>query len=390
MTKNTPPKPGKKLLEVVRDLLRRRHYAYATEKSYIYWIRHFIIFHGKQHPRNLHRSAVVEFLTHLAVKKNVSPATQNQALNALIFLYREVFGIDLGDLPGIEWAAKRERIPTILSRHEIGLVLSNLDGTQRIIVELLYGAGLRLIEALRLRVKDIDPERNQIAIWDSKSKRDRLVMLPAPVKEKLVAHLKQVRRIYEADRAKNLPGVQMPEALSRKYPRAGTSWKWYWVFPSGFTSVDPRSGITRRHHLSDSVMQKAVNLAVRRSDIEKHVTCHVFRHSFATHLLESGTDIRTLQTLLGHKDVRTTMIYTHTAGQGPTGTKSPLENIQILEQRARNIPSVSAQSPAEASGPPVLSGEQPAKGGSLRLRKLLEAVYGALQLLSRVTPAKRV
>lgn len=175
--------------------MRRRHYAYATEKSYIYWIRHFIIFHGKQHPRNLHRSAVVEFLTHLAVKKNVSPATQNQALNALVFLYREVLSIDLGDLPGIEWAAKRERIPIILSRQEIGLVLSNLDGTQRIIAELLYGAGLRLIEALRLRVKDIDLERNQIAIWDSKSKRDRLVMLPAPVKEKLGQHLKQVRRL---------------------------------------------------------------------------------------------------------------------------------------------------------------------------------------------------
>lgn len=181
----------------------------------------------------------------------------------------------------------------------------------------------------------------------------------------------------------------MPEALSRKYPRAETSWKWYWVFPSASTSVDPRSGITRRHHLSDSVMQKAVNLALRNSHIEKHVTCHVFRHSFATHLLESGTDIRTLQTLLGHKDVRTTMIYTHTAGQGPTGTRSPLENIQILEQGARKTLSVSVPSLPEAPGPPILSVALPVKGGSLRLRKLLDAVYGALQLLSRVTSAKR-
>lgn len=318
-----PQKP--KLLEQVRNLMRLRHYSYVTEKTYVAWIRRYLFFHKLTHPTVIGASGIVPFLTHLAVERTVAPATQNQALNALVFLYREVLRIDPGELSNIKWAAPRERIPVVLSRDEVARILAALPATQKLIGSLLYGAGLRLAECLRLRVKDIDFNRSQIAIWDSKSMKDRLVMLPKPLIPPLTEHLSNVRRIHDQDRVNNVPGVYMPSALDKKYPNASTSWKWFWIFPSLQISTDPRSGITRRHHLYETIMQSALCRALIDLKIQKHATCHTFRHSFATHLLEDGTDIRTIQTLMGHKDIKTTMIYTHVVNCGPTATKSPLE-----------------------------------------------------------------
>ncbi|MBN8550070.1 MAG: integron integrase [Deltaproteobacteria bacterium] len=336
---HAPPIPERKtLLSEVRNLLRTRHYALATEKNYLLWIRQFIRFHGKRHPRALGKDAVASFLTYLAAERHVSAATQNQALNALVFLYREVLEISLEDLEGIRWAARRQHIPVVFTREEVALLLRFLPPRQRLIAGLLYGCGLRLNEVLRLRVKDIDLERNQIAIWDSKSRKDRLVMLPKALKAALLEHLRSTRTTYEDDRKHDVAGVFLPDALARKYPSASKSWKWFWCFPSADLSVDPRSEITRRHHLTDSILQKALAGALKRSGIDKHATCHSFRHSFATHLLEDGADIRTVQALLGHKDVRTTMIYTHVARSGPTGTKSPLDSIEFLEPQVSQVP----------------------------------------------------
>lgn len=323
-----PIAPGKKkLLDQTRDLLRTRHYSYATEKGYLAWIRRFILHFNKRHPKELGPAAIGQFLTHLAVDRTVSPATQNQALNALVFLYREVLEISIDDIPGIEWAQRRERIPVVFSRDEVTAVLKSLAGSQRLIGSLLYGSGLRLTECLRLRVKDLDSQRRQIAIWDSKSNKDRLVMLPDSLIQPLRAHLSKVRNLYDHDRGNSVAGVEIPSALDRKYPNAGTSWKWFWVFPSAKLSMDPRSQIIRRHHLHKSIMQGTLSSTMAKLKIEKHATCHTFRHSFATHLLESGTDIRTIQTLLGHKDLKTTMIYTHVINRGPTATRSPLEAV---------------------------------------------------------------
>ena len=308
--------------------MRVRHYSLVTEKNYLNWIRRYIYFHNKQHPATLGPAAISQFLTHLAVNGKVAPATQNQALNALVFLYREVLGIDTKkELPGIEWARPRARIPVVFTRDEVAAILQHLSGNQKLIGALLYGCGLRLNEVLRLRRKDLDFDRNQIAIWDSKSEKDRLVMLPAPIKEPLFEHLQSIRPLWELDQANGTPGVSIPTALERKYPSAGTQWRWFWIFPSAKLSIDPRSKITRRHHLYPDIMQSVLAKSMRDLDINKHATCHTFRHSFATHLLETGTDIRTIQQLLGHKDVRTTMIYTHVARTGPTGTRSPLVDV---------------------------------------------------------------
>ena len=316
-----------KLLEQVHRLMRMRHYSTVTERAYLYWIKQFILFHDKQHPLTLPPEAISDFLSNLAVKKQVAPSTQNQALNALVFLYREVLRIDISELPGIEWAKQRERMPVVFSRDEVAAILSHMQGVQQIIAALMYGSGLRLAEALRLRRKDLDFERNQIAVWDSKSMKDRLVMLPSPLRQPLIEHLKQVRLLWQTDRENNRPGVELPAALEKKYPTAAISWKWFWVFPSKKESQDPHSGINRRHHLYQDIMQDSLSRALRDLKIQKHASCHTFRHSFATHLLEDGTDIRTLQSLLGHKDLRTTMIYTHVTVTGPAGTKSPLEQV---------------------------------------------------------------
>jgi integron integrase len=316
-----------KLLQRVTELLRTRHYSYSTEKTYLGWIRRFILHFEKRHPLELGPSAIGDYLTYLAVQRKVSASTQNQALNSLVFLYREVLGVELAEIPGIEWARARERVPVVFTREEVTDLLGSLRQTQRLLASLLYGSGLRLTECLRLRVKDLDFARGQIAIWDSKSNRDRSVMLPEPLQTPLKNHLDTIRAIFEEDRALKIPGVEMPHALERKYPNAGISWGWFWVFPSAKLSIDPRSGIQRRHHLHHSIMQGALASAMKRLGIIKHATCHTFRHSFATHLLESGTDIRTIQTLLGHQDLKTTMIYTHVACRGHTATNSPLEAV---------------------------------------------------------------
>jgi integron integrase len=307
--------------------LRTRHYSYSTEKTYLGWIRRFILHFEKRHPLELGPSAIGNYLTNLAVQRKVSASTQNQALNSLVFLYREVLGVALAEIPGIQCASSRERVPVVFTREEVTDLLGSLRHTQRLLASLLYGSGLRLTECLRLRVKDLDFARGQIAIWDSKSNRDRLVMLPEPLQTPLKNNLDAIRAIFEEDRALKIPGVEMPHALERKYPSAGTSWGWFWVFPSAKLSIDPRSGIQRRHHLHHSIMQGALASAMKQLGIVKHATCHTFRHSFATHLLESGTDIRTIQTLLGHQDLKTTMIYTHVACRGHTATNSPLEAV---------------------------------------------------------------
>lgn len=342
-----------KLLEQTRNLLRTRHYSLVTERAYLHWIKRFIFFHNKQHPATLGPAAISQFLTHLAVNGHVAPATQNQALNALVFLYREVLGIDTEELPGIEWAKPRERIPVVFTRDEVGAILQQLNGNQKLIGALLYGCGLRLNEVLRLRRKDIDFERNQIAIWDSKSNRDRLVMLPTPLKEALVKHLSRIRPIWDEDRANRIAGVYIPTALDRKFPKASKQWKWFWVFPSARLSIDPRTKIMRRHHLYPDIMQNALAKALKELDIAKHATCHTFRHSFATHLLEAGTDIRTIQALLGHQDVRTTMIYTHVARTGPTGTRSPLDGVFLADDDYYHPAKPSAKFRIESASAPM-------------------------------------
>jgi len=316
-----------KLLEQTRALLRTKHYAYATEKAYLGWIRRYIFHFNKRHPLDLGPESIGAYLTFLAVNKKVSATTQNQALNALVFLYREVLEVETENLPGIQWAKPRTRIPVVFTRNEVSQILKQLDGNQRLIGGLLYGCGLRLIEVLRLRRKDLDFDRRQIAVWDSKSKKDRLVMLPEPLHQPLLTHLRNIRPLWESDRTGNVAGVALPTALERKSPRAGQQWKWFWLFPSFRLSTDPRSKIVRRHHLYPDILQGALSKAINELNIDKHATAHTFRHSFATHLLEDGADIRTIQSLLGHKDVRTTMIYTHVAKTGPTGTRSPLESV---------------------------------------------------------------
>ena len=322
----TSPKPtGKKLLDVVRDTIRRKHYSIRTEEAYVNWIRRFILFHGKRHPKDMGAAEVEAFLTHLATEGHVSASTQNQAFSALLFLYREVLHREL-DAPVHALRAKESRhIPAMLTREEVRQVIAQLSGVYQLQARLLYGSGLRLLECLRLRVKDIDFQRRAITVRDTKGNEDRITMLPDSVIEPLKEHLQRVRRLHEEDLAKGYGSVYLPDALDRKYPNASREWIWQYVFPSDRLSTDPRSGVVRRHHLDESGLQKAVRAAARAAGINKRVTCHTFRHSFATHLLENGYDIRTVQELLGHKNVKTTMIYTHVLQRGGLAVRSPLD-----------------------------------------------------------------
>ncbi len=320
---NPPPPP--KLLEQVRQALRRRHYSRRTEEAYVSWIRRYILFHGLTHPSNLSDADVTAFLTHLAVREHVSASTQNQALGALLFLYRQVIGRDVGSLGDVNRARTPERLPVVLGRDEVRAVLSELGGTFRLIGLLLYGSGLRLAECLELRVKDLDPERRQIIVRRGKGDKDRAVPLPESVRTILPDHLRQVRRTFETDQQRDVGGVVLPGGLARKYPNAPRAWAWQFVFPAGRVCRDPRWGGPTRFHLHESAMQREVASAVRRAGITKRVTCHTFRHSFATHLLEDGYDIRTVQELLGHRDVSTTMIYTHVLRRGASGVRSPAD-----------------------------------------------------------------
>jgi len=318
-----------KLLEQVRQIMKVKHMAYTTEKSYVGWIKRFIFFHNKRHPETMGETEIMEYLTYLAQEANVAPTTQNQALNAIIFLYKEVLKRNVGDLKGVIWAKPRQRKPIVFAKEEVQEIINSLKGTSRIIVSLLYGSGLRLSEVLRLRVKDIDFGRKQIAIWDSKSERDRVVMLPRSIEEDIFKNLERNLGLFESDRKNNIAGVFLPNAIERKYPKAGTSWKWFWVFPSKNLSIDPRTEIRRRHHLHPSYLKEYLPKVLQVLNLNRHATAHTFRHSFATHLLEAGTDIRTVQELLGHKDLKTTMIYTHVARSGPAGVKSPLESLSL-------------------------------------------------------------
>jgi len=332
--KPTQTAPAPRLLDSVRDALRRKHYSYRTEQAYLLWIRRFILFHNpglspanvKRHPKEMGAPEVEAFLTHLAVKENVAASTQNQALSALLFLYQEVLHRDLGPVDALR-AKKPKRLPTVLTKDEVYQVIRHLSGIHQLMAKLLYGSGLRLMECLRLRVQDLEFERRAIIVRDGKGAQDRVTMLPDSLIVPLQEHLQGVKRLHEQDLARGYGAVYLPNALARKYPNAEREWGWQYVFPSARLSVDPRSGIVRRHHLDESGLQKAVREAARRAGITKPVGPHTFRHCFATHLLEAGYDIRTVQELLGHKDVRTTMIYTHVLQRGGMAVRSPLGSL---------------------------------------------------------------
>jgi integron integrase len=316
---------GRGLLEVAREQMRVRHLSYETEKCYLQWMRRFIRFHGRRHPREMGAPEVQAFLTHLAVKRGVAPSTQNQALQALLFLYKRVLGVGLPWLDEVVRAGKAKHVPVVLTRAEVSAVLGHLSGHQWLIANLLYGSGLRLAECLRLRVKDLDLERKELIVRDGKGGKDRITVLPLTLVPSLRAHLSKLNAWFHRERKLQRPGVSLPTALARKYPTAATSWAWQYLFPSSSVGVDPYGSGRVRHHVHPKTMQRAVQQAVRRAGVTKPASCHTLRHSFATHLLESGYDIRTVQELLGHSDVKTTMIYTHVLNRGGRGVLSPLD-----------------------------------------------------------------
>lgn len=316
-----------KLLDRVRLAIRTRHLSLRTEQAYVQWIRRFILFHDKRHPKEMGADEIGAFLTHLAVAKSVSASTQNQALSALLFLYREVLGRNPGELEDVVRAQRPKKLPVVLSKGEVKSVLGQLTGAHLLMATLLYGSGLRLTECVRLRIKDIDLSYQQITIRDAKGNRDRITTLPRSIKEDLTTHLEEVRRLHREDLSRGHGRVHLPTALERKYPHAAGDWGWQYVFPADRLSVDPRSGVMRRHHANSRSLQRAVREAVRRAEVNKPASCHSFRHSFATHLLENGYDIRTVQELLGHKNVKTTMIYTHVLNKGGRGVQSPADDL---------------------------------------------------------------
>jgi len=317
-------KKPKKLLDQVREAMRLKHYAYRTEETYVQWIRRYILFHDKRHPKEMGRPEIEAFLTDLAVNQQVAASTQNQALNAVLFLYHKVLGIEIVGINAVR-ANQPRNLPVVLTKAEALAMIQRIDGPHQLVVKLLYGSGLRLSEALRLRIKDLDFAQKQITVRDGKGRKNRITMLPASALTELQDHLVSVRRQHQQDLGRGFGSVYLPFALARKYPNANRDWIWQWVFPAGRIVKDPRSGEMRRHHLHESGIQKAVKQAMRQTGIAKKVGCHTFRHSFATHLLEDGYDIRTIQELLGHKDVKTTMIYTHVLNRGGLGVRSPLD-----------------------------------------------------------------
>jgi len=316
-----------KLLDQVRAAIRTRHYSWRTEQTYVQWSKRFIFFHNKRHPLEMGEREVSQFLSALAVEKHVSASTQSQALSALLFLYREVLKQELPWLQEVVRAKRPQRLPVVLSRTEVRNLLNHLQDEKWLMATILYGTGLRLMECLRLRIKDVDFARNQITVREGKGNKDRLTMLPSAVKEPLARHLERVREQHERDLTNGFGRVFLPDALDRKYPNANREWGWQWVFPATQISIDPRSRAQRRHHLHESVLHRAIKEATRRAEIPKPVSCHTLRHSFATHLLEDGYDIRTVQELLGHADVSTMMIYTHVLNRGGQGVHSPADRL---------------------------------------------------------------
>jgi integron integrase len=313
------------LLDRLRRQIRLLHYSIRTEEAYVQWVRRFILFHKKRHPSEMGVDEVRHFLSHLANEGRVSASTQNQALSALLFLYREVLGLDLPFVDGVERAKRPARVPVVLTREEVACVLGRLSGAYHLMASLLYGSGLRLMECVRLRVKDLDLAYRQVTVRDGKGERDRRTVLPDRLVAPLAGHLARVRRLHEEDLRLGYGRVYLPYALERKYPSAASEWGWQWVFPASRLSVDPRSGAVRRHHSAEDLLQKAVKRAVLQAGVAKRASCHTFRHSFATHLLESGCDIRNVQELLGHSSVETTQIYTHVLNRGGRGVRSPLD-----------------------------------------------------------------
>lgn len=316
----------RKLLDQLRDVLRRKHYSLRTEEAYVYWVKRYILFHNKRHPQEMARPEIEAFLNHLAVTENVAASTQNQAFSALLFLYQHVLNIDIQNVNALR-AKKPKRLPVVMTKQECQSVIAALSGTYQLMAKLLYGSGLRLTECLRLRVKDVDFAQNHLVVRAGKGDKDRVTLLPDNLKPEITSHLHRVNLQHQDDLKQGYGQVYLPNALARKYPNADRDWAWQYVFPSRNLSNDPRSNIIRRHHASESGLQKAVRQAAKQVGLTKPVGPHTFRHSFATHLLENGYDIRTVQELLGHKDVRTTMIYTHVLNQGPMGVRSPLGGI---------------------------------------------------------------
>jgi integron integrase len=316
-----------RFLEQLRECLRVRHYSLRTEDAYVDWTRRFILFHGKRHPRDMGAPEVQAFLTHLAVDRHVAASTQNQAKGALLFLYGQLLEVDLPWLAGMVQAKRQPRLPVVLTPGEVRILFDQLEGGMALVAQVLYGTGMRLMEGLRLRVKDVDFERREILVRDGKGGKDRVTMLPERLVKPLRAHLAKVRALHERDLAEGFGEVFLPDALAEKFRAAPRAWGWQWVFPSSLRSADPRSGVIRRHHLQGESVQKAVRLAARAGELVKPISPHVLRHSFATHLLAAGHDIRTVQELLGHKDVATTMIYTHVLNRGGLGVASPLDGL---------------------------------------------------------------
>jgi integron integrase len=314
-----------KLLDKVSEVARLRHLSLRTEQAYRTWIKRYIFFHEKQHPQNLGADDVRAFLTHLAVKEKVAAATQNQAFHALLFLYRQVLKIHLPEITGVERAKVSRSLPVVFTQEEAKAVIAHLRGTDKAIVSLLYGSGLRIMEAVRLRIKDLDFARSEITVRDGKEEKDRLTMLPQSLAAALQVQIENAQHLHDDDLKRGHGQVYLPYALERKYPNAAKDLIWQYLFPADKLSVDPRSGKTRRHHINEQNVQRAVKMALRKAGVQKNGSCHSFRHSFATHLLENGYDIRTVQELLGHKDVRTTMIYTHVLNKGGRGVRSPLD-----------------------------------------------------------------
>ncbi len=320
------PKPGEpRFLDQVANACRVKHLAYRTEQAYVGWVKRFILFHNKRHPSEMGANEVRAFLTQLAVNRRVAASTQNQALNAIVFMYREVLQRDPGEFGEFQKAKRPKRLPTVLTRDEVQRVLAHRDGTYGLMARLLYGTGMRLMECVRLRIKDIDFTRGTITVCSGKGDKDRVTVLPEALREQLQAHIERLKSLHAQDRERNLRGVELPQAFAVKSPNAGIAWAWQWVFPGRDVSRDPRSGIIRRHHVLEDGLQRAMQKAVRLAKLSKPAGCHTLRHSFATHLLEAGTDIRTVQDLLGHSDVSATQIYTHVMARPGLGVRSPLD-----------------------------------------------------------------
>jgi integron integrase len=324
---NIPPeRKAKKLLDQYSEALRNRHYSLRTEQTYIGWVRQYILYHKKRHPREMGVVEINEFITYLVNHKNVSASTQNQAISAILYLYRNVLNIQLDEKSLVQIRPSRsKRVPTVLSRDEARKVIAKMDGVYKIMTQIMYGSGLRLMEVMRLRVKDLDFANHQIIVRDGKGENDRITMFPQVLLESLRLHLRQVKAQHDLDLSKGYGTVYLPYALEKKYPNANREFAWQYIFPARDLSTDPITSIKRRHHLNEANLQRAVKQAARLAEIDKPVTPHTFRHSFATHLLENGYDVRTVQELLGHKDVKTTMIYTHVLQRGASAVKSPLD-----------------------------------------------------------------